>query len=175
VFHLVRRYLGSFRPGSSAADRDWALQYLQPGEQRLFDRMTTYDQRHAIEMARALAPKLVALGVNDREPYLAAALLHDVGKYHAQLDPTRRAIATVLGSVVGRTRTRAWSQRSHGFLARVGMYVEHGPIGADDLRSVDARPAAIAWAASHHAPRASWDGLEFPEGVAEALDAADHI
>lgn len=175
MFHLARRYLGSFRPGSSAADRDWALQYLQPGEQRLFDRLTTYDQRHAIESAQALDRMLDDRNVADRDPWIAAALLHDVGKYHAQLDPTRRALATVMGSVAGRTATRAWSQRSHGFLSRVGMYVEHGPIGADDLRAVGGREEAALWSAAHHENPSTWDSLGFPDGVCEALDASDHI
>jgi hypothetical protein len=101
--------------------------------------------------------------------------LHDVGKYHAQLDPTRRAWATVLGAIAGRSRTRAWSRRSHGWLARVGMYVEHGPIGAEDLRAVGARPEVVAWARAHHEPPATWEALGWPAGVAEAMDRADHI
>lgn len=174
MFHLVQRYIGSFRPGAGAADHDWAMAHLQPGEQRLFDRLTTYDQRHAIETAQALVPALDDLGIEDQSPWIAAALLHDVGKYHAQLDPTRRAFATVLGHVVGRHRTREWSQRSHGFLRRVGMYCEHGPIGAEDLRSVGGREEAAKWSAAHHEPPRSWSALGFPDGVAEALDRADY-
>ena len=175
MFHLARRYFGSFRPGSSAADGQWALDRLEPGEQRLFNRLTTYDQRHAIESAQWADQELATMGVTDRAPFVAAVLLHDVGKYHAQLDPTRRAVATVLGSAAGRPTTRAWSQRSHGFLCRVGMYVEHGPIGADDLRDVGARPEAIAWSAAHHEPPSTWDALNWPDGVAAVLDRADHI
>lgn len=174
MFHLVQRYVRSFRPGAGAQDRAWAVGYLNPGEQRLFDRMTTYDQRHAIETAEALVPMLVELGIDEPEPWIAAALLHDVGKYHAQLDPTRRAFATVLGSIVGRTRTRVWSQQSHGFLRRVGMYVEHGPIGADDIRNVGGREEPAQWSAAHHEPPMTWASLGFPEGVTEALDRADH-
>lgn len=147
---------------------------LTPQTAALFDRLPVYDQRHGVESAQALLPELDALAIDDPQPWLVAALLHDVGKYGAQLGPTRRACATVVGSVAGRGRTQAWSTRQRGVRARIGRYVEHDAIGARELRAAGAPEVAVQWAQVHHADPGQWDALGFPPGVARALDLADH-
>ena len=49
LWHNVRRFFGSLRPGAPpAADRDWAESHLLPGEVALWRRMSNPDQRHAV-------------------------------------------------------------------------------------------------------------------------------
>ena len=75
--HLVTRFFGSLRSGPpNAADLRWARSRLSDGEWLLFERMSNPDQRHSVEVARAVVGALP-----DAEPeVIAAAFLHDVGK-----------------------------------------------------------------------------------------------
>ncbi|MFZ4515537.1 MAG: hypothetical protein ACOYN3_04430 [Acidimicrobiia bacterium] len=175
MLHLARRYVRSFRPGNApSVDLAWARGLLKPEILALFDRLPVFDQRHGVESARAAQQALIELGTEDPGPFIVAALVHDVGKFDAHLGPTRRAFATVVGSIAGRSRTAAWAMRTQGWRARVGRYIEHDVIGAQALAAVGAPSVAVQWAATHHATPATWETLGLPPGVVDALDAADY-
>ena len=51
--HLVRRFLGSLRPGGPAsAEREWAESQLLAGELELWRRLPGPDRRHSVAVAR---------------------------------------------------------------------------------------------------------------------------
>jgi hypothetical protein len=190
LLHLVGRFVGSLRPGGPGAPDDaWAVGWLLPGEVALWRRMSGADRRHAVGVARrtvaelgleaepveagARAARCGAAGAGSTylatRPIVAAALLHDVGKIESSFGPWRRAIATVLGFLGGRSRAEAWR---HGGppLDRVGRYLCHDAIGADLLRSAASDPLTVAWAREHHLPAERWS---MPPAVGAALKLAD--
>jgi hypothetical protein len=135
--HLVRRF---FR-GLSArrlrpAEQAEAARLLRREEVVLFWRQSPADQRHALACARAV------LGRGASNPEVArAALLHDVGKGAAGIGVAGRVLATVLSLA----RLPA--------PARLGAYLAHGPIGADELAAVGCEPLVVAYARHHHGAR----------------------
>jgi hypothetical protein len=160
--HLVRRFLGSLKPGGPPpADEAWARDALLAGERPLWDRMSGPDRRHAVAVARRTE---AALGPRATRPVVAAALLHDVGKVEAGLGTFARVGATLVG-MVGRKRVVA---RLGG--TRVGRYLRHDALGADLLAAAGSDPLTRAWAREHHLPKARWS--VDPE-VGAALKAAD--
>jgi hypothetical protein len=167
LFHLVRRFFGSLRPGGPPAGDDaWARASLLPGEQALWARMSGGDRRHAVGVARRTADEL---GPAASRPVLAAALLHDVGKVEAGYGPWRRSIATVLGLAVGRGRVERW-RLGRGPLARAGRYLCHDEIGAALLVEAGSDPLTVGWAREHHMPSSRWT---VPQPVGAALKLAD--
>lgn len=87
--HWAGRLLDSLVPRSvSEADRAWALGWLTPAEAKLLVRMSSFDLRHAIGVARRTEPGLGAVEEDRRGAVMAAALLHDVGKVEAGLGST---------------------------------------------------------------------------------------
>ena len=165
--HLVRRFVGSLRPGGPGGDDEaWVAALLGQGELELWRRMSGPDRRHAAAVAHRVER---ALGVEATPPVLAAALLHDVGKVAAGLGTYGRVVATVAGTVAGRGMAASWS-RSRGFTRSVGLYLRHAELGADMLRLAGSDPLTVAWAAEHHDPPDRWT---VPGRVAEALEAAD--
>ena len=166
--HLVRRFVGSLRPGGpSAEDSAWARSFLLPGEQRLWDQLSGADRRHAVGVARRV---VAAVGDADRA-VVAAALLHDAGKLASRLRTYGRVVATMAGGVAGRDMAPAWSS-GRGFTRRVGLYLRHAAIGADMLRIAGSEPLTVAWPAEHHLPPDRWTGT-VPPDIAAALRAAD--
>lgn len=160
--HLVRRFLGSLRPGGPPpADEAWARDALLAGERVLWDRMSGPDRRHSIGVARRTE---AALGHRATRPVLAAALLHDVGKVQSGFGTFARVGVTLAAATVGHERL---SRRP----GRVGQYVRHDVIGADLLEAAGSDPLTSAWAREHHSPEHAWT-LD-PEVGAALKDADD--
>jgi L-asparaginase/Glu-tRNA(Gln) amidotransferase subunit D len=129
-WHLVTRFFGvlNSRPLGPRAQQS-VNDVLTPAEAVLFWRQQSIDQRHAYEVAHRVREAV------DSEDAVAAALLHDVGKRHSRLGPIARSLATVAGAV-GLPMSETWRS-----------YLEHEALGAADLREIEARPLAIAFAA----------------------------
>lgn len=162
--HLVRRFVGSLRPRPlDRADVDFVRGALFSEELACWERLGPADRAESLATARAT---LEALGPDAVDPrWVAAALLHDVGKAETALGPLRRSAATVAGMVAGPARARNWSNW-------VGRYVNHDELGGVRLRAAGARAEASAWAAAHHRP-AHWPATGIPPRICAILAAAD--
>jgi hypothetical protein len=167
ALHLVRRFLGSLRPGGpSAGDEAWVTSVLNTGEHRLWARLSGADRRHAVAVARRVQ---ASLGEGATRPVLAAALLHDVGKLASGLGTFGRVAATLVGAAAGRERAAAWSG-GHGARGRIAIYFRHPELGGDLLEDAGSDALTVAWARQHHRPEARWT---VPAPVGSALKAAD--
>jgi hypothetical protein len=166
--HLVRRFVGSLRPGGpSPADQAWVDGQLLPTELALWARMSGPDRRHAVGVARDVER---ALGDEADRPVLAAALLHDVGKIESGLRTYGRVVATLCGMVAGNEMARTW-QKHRGYTRRVGLYLRHADIGGDLLELAGSDPLTVAWARDHHLPKDEWT---VPPQLGDVLRAADN-
>ena len=171
--HLGRRFVRALWPGRPR-ERDVASveSILEPAELRLWRSLPHYDQRYSIRVAKLVAERLAGTEFAGQPRWLAAALLHDVGKLDAGLGVFGRSVATVMGAVAGPARIDRWAQTS-GFLRRVAWYLHHDERGADRIRAAGGRDEAARWARAHH-HRDRWLGSGVPIAVAEALEAADN-
>jgi putative nucleotidyltransferase with HDIG domain len=167
--HYVRRFFTSLsRRPPTPADVRWAATVATPGEYALLERLSNPDRRHLIDSARQVE---AALGPGADPVWLRAALLHDVGKYHADLGVIGRSVATVAAYGLGRDRVRSWAGRD-GLRGRFGRYERHGEIGADELRAVGSPEPVAEWSALHHHPDRFADSV-IPADVLVVLDRAD--
>jgi putative nucleotidyltransferase with HDIG domain len=163
VSHLTRRFFGSLSARSfGEADIAWVRSMLTPAELRLWETLGRADRAESMAVARRAARELGP----DAEPvWLAAALLHDVGKTEAHLGTFGRVGATLVGVVISDGRARHLPNR-------VGEYLAHDNIGAELLAAAGARPEITAWAAAHHRPEL-WPATGLPPRVAAVLAEAD--
>jgi hypothetical protein len=170
--HLSRRFVTSLWPGAPKADDDaWVRGVLRPGEYALWSRLPNHDRRHSIAVARRVQRTLAGTADADADEWLAAALLHDVGKLDARLGVFARVGATVAGAAAGHDMADVWSEK-RGITRRVGLYLRHPELGAQQIRLAGGHDAAARWAAAHHDPSA-WEGTGIPTPVVDALHAAD--
>jgi putative nucleotidyltransferase with HDIG domain len=160
--HLVTRFFGSLRPRALDADELALVQRtLTPPELASWQQLGPADRLESVTTARSAAAEL---GPAD-ERWVAAALLHDVGKTETRLGPFRRAGATVVGIAFGERRVRRWSNA-------IGRYVDHDERGARLLERAGARREAVEWAAIHHRPD-RWPDSAVPLAICRVLAAAD--
>jgi hypothetical protein len=172
VRHLVRRFFGALRPGPPrGGDTAWAVSVLDPGERTLWERMPNHDRRHSIGVARRVERALAGTPHESDTRWVAAALLHDVGKLEARLGVLGRVGATLTGAAAGHDMAEVWSAK-RGITRRVGLYLRHPELGAERIRVAGGRDEAARWAAAHHTP-GDWASLAIPSDVVAALHDAD--
>lgn len=175
VVHLATRFVGSLDPRPPAvADRDWVRRHLTDEEFALWTEMSNPDQRHSIDVARAVDAAVADAdrrGTDDRWPsaeasgfeslrqrrsvMVTAALLHDSGKTVSGLGTWPRVAATVLRPLVARSVVGKWSTAAGG-RRRLADYWRHPEIGGRRLQSAGSHPLVSTWAAEHHRPPGSW-------------------
>jgi hypothetical protein len=166
--HLTSRFFGSVRAKPvPPADVAWVRSVLTAEEFAMWERLGRADCAESVAVGRDVQRRI---GAADG-PWIAAALLHDVGKVEARLGSVRRSLATVVAGVVGHDRVRRWRSRP-GWRGRIGRYIAHDDLGAALLHSAGARPQAVYWAKVHHRPE-RWDGRTIPAETCRALARAD--
>ncbi len=171
--HLAGRFVRALWPGPPrATDVAWVERVLSPDLFVQFRRQPNHDQRHAIGVARDVQARLAGTEYADDDRWLAAALVHDIGKLDSHLGVFARVGATVAAAVAGHDRADRWSAKS-GIVRRVGLYLRHAELGALRIRLAGGPEAAAQWAEYHHEPD-RWPDLAIPAPVVVALDAADN-
>jgi hypothetical protein len=171
--HLARRFFRALWPGPPRArDVAWVEGILEPPELALWRQLPNHERRYSIRVAKNVVVRLGGTPYAGESPWLAAALLHDVGKLDARLGVIGRSLATVVGAVAGRARVERWASGA-GFRLRVANYLRHDEQGAERIRAAGGRDEAARWAFAHH-HRERWGASGVPVAVAEALEAADN-
>lgn len=119
--------------------------------------MSASDRRHAVGVARRalrLAGREGGAGA-ETAAFVAAALLHDVGKVDARLGAVGRACATLAALLVGREAVVAW-ESAPGLRSRLAAYLQHDRLGAEHLAAAGSACLTVAWAREHHLPESRW-------------------
>ena len=170
IGHYVRRFFTSLsRRPPIPEDEAWAESLVSAAEYALFARLSNTDRRHLVQGARLVAVELPAEA--DRV-WVQAALLHDVGKFDADLGVFGRVGATVAAATVGDATVRGWAGRP-GRRGHLGTYQCHDDIGAAEIRAAGGPEEAAVWSEIHHHPDQFADAT-IPPAILRVLDAADH-
>ena len=169
--HLAGRFVRAHKPGPvSAADRAFVAEVLTPPELGLWERLPRHDHHHTVEVARRVEHALAGTGHAGDTRWLAAALLHDIGKLASGFGIYGRVLATLAGRV--RPGSAASWREAAGWRRRVGDYLHHDLIGGEMIRAAGGRAEPAHWAEGHHG-RVAVDPAVVPAPVAAVLAEAD--
>lgn len=167
----MRRFVASLPPTPPGPeDEAWVAGVLDPGELGLWERLGARDRRHLVGVARRVDETLAGTAHAGDPRWVAAALLHDVGKAEAGLGVVGRVVATLADATPG-VRARRWAGRD-GLRGRVGRYLLHPATGARMIRAAGGREEVAAWAEVHQDPPLH-GRAGLPPAVVAALVEAD--
>lgn len=138
-----------------------AEEYLNPRELQLFNRLPSYEKRHAIDTAVTLMGFNAG---NKRDILIEAALLHDIGKLGSRVGLIKKSVLVLMN--------RFFPQVSRRLARNINMfniYYNHNIIGARILKNINVDSEVIKLV-EHHQP---WDNFHM-EGI-ELLKRADGL
>ncbi|NNJ10147.1 hypothetical protein EKD04_007390 [Chloroflexales bacterium ZM16-3] len=159
--YRAQQFFAAIRAEVSAEERALVTRTLTAGEQRLFERMPTYDQRHCLDVYATL----VDAGHSD-PLLLRAAIVHDCGKVDDDGRPMGLGwyiVATLLKRLPALYLALAKSGR--GPLRPIRIYAEHAWRGARMAAEAGSPPAIVDTLRHYHDPA--------PTGMAAILQWAD--
>jgi putative nucleotidyltransferase with HDIG domain len=149
--HLIGRFFKVLAAGPLTDEecRDVESWLDREEEADIYRQQSVADQRHGLEAARR-----VAAVRGDRRDLVRAALLHDVGKRWSNLGVIERSLASLFTKL--RLPVRGSWRR----------YLDHGPLGAEELSRVGSETLVVDFARHHHGlrpmtiPPDEWDLLK---------------
>lgn len=152
--HLLGRFVQVATAGKlTGGERREAEGWLEGvGESGVYWEQSVADQRHGLETAR-----MIAAVRPDRRDLIRAGLLHDVGKRQSNLGVIARSLASVFAKL--RIPVRGSWRR----------YLDHGPLGAEELAILGSGALVVEFARHHHGRRPG----TIPADEWELLQSAD--
>lgn len=147
--YRVRQFVRAIRARVTPAEWAWAGECLPPAALQLFRTLPRQDQRHALDVAHALAES----GQTDAD-LLEAALLHDGGKAGAGLTVWHRSIIVLLHRLLP-----GWLEwlgaRDAGWRRPFWAHLHHPEIGATRAEAAGCAPLTVWIIRWHHRPAES--------------------
>jgi hypothetical protein len=140
----IRRFVRYFGAGVSAAERRELAGWLTPAQAALFDQMHSSDQRHGLDVVRALRE-----GGHRQPDLLLAGLLHDCGKGR-DLHVWHR-VGWSLAERYGR-RVEDLLTRLPGFRAAFRIIADHAVVSAELALAAGASPLTAELIRNQAAP-----------------------
>ena len=125
-------------------------EYLTPAQMELFRRMPYFDQRHSLNVFRALR----ARGYDDPD-LLVAALLHDVGKAGGTLQVWHRAIVALARVIEPRLLNRLAKGDPRSWRYPFFVHLRHPERGAELAQAAGCSPTTVELIRRHHDPAAN--------------------
>lgn len=159
-------------PRLDPADEAWAASLLTPAELDLWATLSPHDRLHSVQVAREVERRLAPTEHASDTRWLAAALMHDVGKARPVLSARERVMAAMASKAVRVATARHWALHASGTKRRIGSYLIHGEIGAEMIRTAGGREAVAAWTEIHQGYTGAVSP-EIPSVVARALIESD--
>ena len=147
ALYRVRQFASALLAHVSPDDLREADEVLAPDAQKLFRRMSVSDQRHSLNVMRTLRRQ----GYTEPK-FLAAALLHDVGKSAAWIAPWHRAIMVLTKRFAPGMLAWLASGEPRGWRRPFVIHRQHTEIGAEWAAQAGCSALTVSLIRRHQEP-----------------------
>lgn len=140
--YRVKQFFWSLDTRMDRDDIEYAKSNLSASQHELFSRLSRQEQKHSIKVAREVEEECAREGI-EPDDMVRVALLHDVGKLNARLNPIDKSLL-VLGDKLsgGRIRNLGWR--------KVDVYFNHGAMGRELLKGMGLSERSLYLIENHH-------------------------
>jgi len=167
LFHLAKRFWFSLKPKKlSEENLFWVRSHLSENEFVYWEKLSLADQRHSFLVTKQAESEIGEQG----KEFIAAALLHDIGKLESGFGTFGRVFATLCCFLFPLRKMEKWTERTKGLRRRLVDYAKHPALGAELLRGIGSQQQTITWVLEHHSDREKW---VTPKEIAEILSSSD--
>ncbi|GLC30486.1 HDIG domain-containing metalloprotein [Clostridium omnivorum] len=120
--YRVKQFFWAITAKMSLEDINFIKSYLNSSEVELFNTLTGYEQKHSVNVAMDVKETCRAKNMNSYN-MIRVALLHDIGKTQARLNPIEKSIFVIINKL---SKGRLKNIKT---LKKVEKYYNHGEIG----------------------------------------------
>jgi len=149
-------------------ERGLLSEYLTPLQAELFLRMPRSDQRHGLDVFRALRRKQ-----HDDRDLLVAALLHDVGKSGGRLRLWHRVLIVLIKALRPELLDQLASDEPHSWRYPFFVHQQHPELGAELAQVAGCSPTTVELIRRHQQPPAGSPLSTRQDELLAALQEAD--
>lgn len=120
--YRVKQFFWAITAKMNLDDIDFIKNYLDSSEMGLFNNLASYEQKHSVNVAKDVKKTCEAKNINSYN-MVRAALLHDIGKTQARLNPIEKSIFVIFNKL------SKGKMRNIKTIKKVENYYNHGEIG----------------------------------------------
>jgi putative nucleotidyltransferase with HDIG domain len=126
--YRVKQFYWAITSKVTLKDIDFISKYLNSREKELFNCLSTYEQKHSVNVARDVSKVCTKNNIKN-DKLVKAALLHDIGKTHKRLNPIEKSLIVVIDNV------SKGKLRKYKGIKKIDVYYNHGDKGYNILRN----------------------------------------
>ncbi len=141
--YRVKQFYWSMTSKIDEEDRKLINKHLNQEEKELFDCLSTFEQKHSVNVARDVI-KALSQSSDENNMMIRAALLHDVGKTFKKLNPIEKSIMVMLDSI-SKGRLRRYKS-----IKKIDVYYNHGDKGYNILKTVGGYDERFLYLVKNH-------------------------
>ncbi len=170
--YRARQFWSALRAAPSPRELEQVRRWLTPPQMALFEQMPPAEQAHSLRVIRRLAPRLSEIPEPVRQDFIAAALLHDVGKNCAPLRLWERVVIVLVEMVSPSAFHRWGSGPARGWRRPFVVARMHPAWGADLVARAGASPLTVELIRRHQNFRGE-NSVYVADDLLSLLQAAD--
>jgi putative nucleotidyltransferase with HDIG domain len=126
--YRVKQFYWSITCKIDLKDLELINKYLDDNEKKLFNNLSTYEQKHSLNVAREVIEVCKKNRIYN-ESLIKASILHDIGKVHKRLNPIEKSLLVMLDNI------SKGKLRKYKNINRIDVYYNHGDKGYNILKN----------------------------------------
>lgn len=126
--YRVKQFYWSITSKLDFSDSELINKFLNSEEKKLFNSISTYEQKHCIKVAIDVI-KICKVNNIKNDMLIKAALLHDVGKSYKKLNPVEKSLVVMLDNI-SRGKLKKFKN-----LKKIDVYYNHADKGYNILKN----------------------------------------
>lgn len=141
--YRIKQFYWSITSKIDLSDNKFIDKYLNTREKELFKKLSVYEQKHCVNVARDVVKACENSGIRN-ELLIKAALLHDIGKIYKKLNPIEKSIIVILDNIFKGKLKKFKS------LKKIDVYYNHGDKGYNILKDIGGYDERLLYLVKNH-------------------------